>query len=231
MFRQLSPLSGIVRRRCSGGSFGLRGRIARALLSGLDIRDGRKARILCLLIGGRRLGGWLGQDSRSWTSGIRLIHHRRLFAALIALLLDLAPFSDIHAVAFERLGEDMSPRSVGNKIEIPGLGRRQGRLERCAAGIGDRARRQAIDAVSIIGRCLLDVLLAQRPVELGLAAGKAIDDGRIGLQGHALAQPVGEYRRHTRALFRHTGFLFDDRSEGERFCWRLDRRIRGPLRP
>ena len=130
------------------------------------------------------------------------------------LLLERPPAGDILVVLFERRGEDVAAGAVGDEIEIVGLGRIGDRFERGTAGIGDRPRRQAVDDVGVVGRRLVDVGLVDRAVgRPALAAEHAVEDGRVGLQPHALVQPVDEDGGDARALVGHAGLLLDDRGE------------------
>ena len=101
------------------------------------------------------------------------------------------------------------------------------RLERRAAGIGDRRRRQAVDQIGVVGRRLVDVGLVDRAVgRLALAAEQAVDDRRVGLQPHALVQPVDEDGGDARALVAAAGFLLDDRGQRDEFVDVGERQVR-----
>src|SRR5690606_33173609 len=106
------------------------------------------------------------------------------------------------------------------------------RLERGPARIGNRRRRQAVDDVGVVGRRLVDVGTVDRTVgRLALAAEQAVHDRRVGLQAHALAEPVEEDRRDARALVRYPGLLLDDRRQRHELLYILERMVRSAPLP
>src|SRR5690606_4220204 len=112
--------------------------------------------------------------------------------------------------------------ALGDDVEIivgVGIGDRPKRID---ARIGDRRRRQAVDLVGIIGRLRLDLGSTDAAVELGLALGDAIDDGGVGLQAHAFAQPIDEDCGHLGTFAGDAGFLLDDGGEDEQLLGRFE---------
>ena len=128
----------------------------------------------------------------------------------LLLLLDNAQARDILLVLLVIFREHMSAGAVGDEIELLGARRLGGRLERGAARIGNRRRRQAIDHIGVVRRRLLDFAAHDRASQRPFAADQTIDDGRIGLQLHLLLQAVDEDRSDARALLRPAGFLLND---------------------
>jgi UPF0755 protein len=59
--------------------------------------------------------------------------------------------------------EDVATGAVGDEVELFGARRIGSGLERGAAGIGDRARRQSFDCIGVVRRRLLDLALHDRP--------------------------------------------------------------------
>src|SRR5262245_57649924 len=70
-----------------------------------------------------------------------------------ARLLDQTPLRHVLLVIDKIRREYVAARPVGDEIEIAGLGRIERRFNRGAAGIGDRRRRQAKDAIGVVA-CL-----------------------------------------------------------------------------
>ena len=123
-------------------------------------------------------------------------------------------------------GKGMSAGAIGDEEQVAGAGRIGGRLQRGAAGIGDRPRRQTLDHIGVVGRRLRDLGTLDRPPQRAPAAHQPVDDGRIGLQLHLLPQPVGEDGGDPAALVGAAGFLLDDRGQCNQCLRRLDRNIR-----
>ena len=63
----------------------------------------------------------------------------------LQLLLAGAPLEDVGVVVLQRLGEDVAAGAVGDEIELLGVGRIEHGLDRGAARVADRRRRQAVD--------------------------------------------------------------------------------------
>src|SRR4029077_12088862 len=103
----------------------------------------------------------------------------------------------------------MTAGAVGGEEQVAGARRIRRRLERGAAWIGDRPRRQAVDDIGVVRCRLLDLAALDRPAERPLAADQAIDDRRIGLQLDLLAQAIDEHRGDPAALVRLAGLLLD----------------------
>ena len=119
----------------------------------------------------------------------------------------------------------MAAGAVGDEEQVAGARRVGGGFQRGAAGIGDRARRQAVDDIGVVGRRLRDFAALDRAAQRALAADDAIDDGRVGLQLHLLAQAIDEHRGDAAALVRLAGFLLDDRGQRHQLLRRLDRNV------
>ena len=64
-------------------------------------------------------------------------------SAAPAVGVEVAPAGDVAQMLLVALGEGVAAAAVGNEIEVAGARRIGDRLERGAAGIGDRSRRQA----------------------------------------------------------------------------------------
>ena len=125
----------------------------------------------------------------------------------------------------------MAARAVGDEVEFlraRGIGHS---FERGASGIGDRARRQAVDRVSVVGRPLLELGRENAATQSAAPADEAVDDRRIGLKAHPLVEAIDEDRGDARALVRLAGFLFDDRGQRDHFVWGTQRQVGIALRP
>lgn len=175
----------------------------------------------------RRFG--LGGRIRLLLDGIggHLVH----LAAGCARLLDLAPVGDVAVVVLQRLGEDVPARAVRDEVEV--LRTRRGRhsFQRRAPGIGDRARRQAVDLVGVVGRPRIDVGAADRPPEGAVAADDAVDDRRVRLQPHVLPQAVDEHGGDARPLVRPSCLLLHDGGERHQFLDGVEGKARPPALP
>src|SRR5579885_1103050 len=110
-------------------------------------------------------------------------------------------------------GEGVTAGPVSNKVQLPRARRIGGSLERGAARIGNRARRQTADDICIVRRRLFDLGLGEWTTERTLAANQAVDDGRVRLQLHVLLQPIDEDCSDARTLVGLAGLLFDDRGK------------------
>src|SRR3546814_3967546 len=77
-------------------------------------------------------------------------------------------------------------------------------MQRCTARQTDRRWRQAGARIRVVRAVITQIDQAQIAVE---SAAKAVDDGRIGLQPHAEAQPPHEHAGDLCALGWRTGFL------------------------
>ncbi|CEG08267.1 hypothetical protein BN961_01681 [Afipia felis] len=119
----------------------------------------------------------------------------------------------------------MPTGAIGHEIEITRARGVGGRFQRGTPRIGDRARRQSLNDVGVVRRRLLDLAALDRPSERTLAADKAVDDGRIGLQLDLLAQPVDEHRSDAAALIGAAGFLLNDRSQRHKLIGGAQREI------
>src|SRR5688572_33181332 len=73
-------------------------------------------------------------------------------ASLLRLLrlLDLAPGGDVLVVLVERRSEGVAAGAVGHEIELLVRHRMHHGMQRVAARIGDRARRQALRQVGVV---------------------------------------------------------------------------------
>ncbi len=80
----------------------------------------------------------------------RMINH--LFRFLLLFLFNPSPLLNIARMLFERLGKNMAPCSICDKIEILSCGGISCRLKRGASRISDWSRRQAINCVGVVGR-------------------------------------------------------------------------------
>ena len=103
-----------------------------------------------------------------------------------------------------------------------------GGQQRRLARHGNRRWRQAGAQVGVERRVGLQVALAQIAVE---GRAQAVDDGRIGLQRHADAQPVHEHARDPAAVGRRAGFLLDDGRQHQRFIDVAQRAVGRALLP
>src|SRR5574338_756287 len=124
--------------------------------------------------------------------------------------------------------------ALRDEVEVVVAVGRDDRLDRRAAGIADRSRRQALVAIRVVRivlvvelramqavttrrLALLRARLVPRDAGRGLLLGDetAVADRRIGLEALGievgLAEPVDEHARDLRALALRDGFLLDDR--------------------
>ncbi len=122
----------------------------------------------------------------------------------------------------------MAAVATGNEIERARLRRVQRCAQRIAAGHGDRRRRQTGAGIGVVRRILFQIAQPQVAVK---ARSQTINHRRIGLQLHALAQPVYEHAGDQRALVRAPGFLFDNRGQNQRLVRRLQRQVRFAVFP
>src|SRR5712672_998755 len=99
------------------------------------------------------------RGSRRSRAARRLCVGRRRWSG-VAAVLDHAQARDVLQVLIVGLGKGMSAGAVGDEKDFLGARRVGGGLDRCAAGIGDRPRRQALDDIGVVGRGLGDVGLA-----------------------------------------------------------------------
>ena len=130
--------------------------------------------------------------------------YRLAFALLLAA--DFAPFAHVPEVLPVGLGKDVAAGAVGDEIKFFVRHRMDGGLDRLAAGIGNRRRRQAEMNIGVPAVRLFQVLAQQAAAERRLASGQAVNHRRVGLQLHAPAQPVDEDAGDTRPLARLAGF-------------------------
>ena len=105
--------------------------------------------------------------------------------------------------------------------EVHGCGGQHGGKRR-APGAGDRPRGQPADDVGVVGVRRRQVAAADVAVERV----HAVDDGGVGLQGHAETQPVQENGSHEGPLLGRRGLALDDARERDR-RQRRERRRRG----
>ena len=99
----------------------------------------------------------------------------------------------------------------------------QGRLSRR----GDGAGRQTFDAIGVIWRHRLKVFAGQVAVKFF----QAVDDGRIGLQAHALAQALDKHTGNARAFIGTAGLFLDNGGEYQRLVGILQRQSLLPPGP
>ena len=144
---------------------------------------------------------------------------------LLAGPLDLPPAGDVALVTLQRVGEGVAAGAVGDEEQILGPRRVGDRLQSRAAGIGDRAGRQALDHVGVVGGRPLDLRAHDAAPEGAAPADQAVDDGRIGLQLHPLLQPIDEHARDPRTLVGPAGLLLDDGGQRHHLGRRLDRHL------
>src|SRR5215471_12066265 len=170
------------------------------------------------------LGGRLRRRRRGRLGGGGRCGRGVLAGALLAF--DPAQTVDVLLMLVVVFREDVPANAVGDEIEILGARRIGGRLERGAARIADRPRRQAVDDVGVVRRRLALLALGDRVAEGAFAAGEAVDDGGIGLQLHLRLEPVDEHGGDARALLVAAGLLLDDRGEDDQFLRRLERQAR-----
>ena len=131
----------------------------------------------------------------------------------------------------QRLGEGVSARAIGDEIEILGRERMQHRLNGGQAGVANRARRQALVQITVVGTLDLEIGRGDGPPERTRPVSYGIDHRRVGLQWHAAAQAVGENAGDMCALHRRGGLLFHDRGQSQRLVDRVVRQVGGTLRP
>ena len=105
--------------------------------------------------------------------------------------------------------------TVASRDEIQGgaIKRVERRVNRLAANHGDRRRRHAVDGIGVVGRWRTQVGAGDAAV---VALAHTVDDGGVGLQAHAHAQPAHEHAGNLAALFGYTGFLLDHRGHDQR---------------
>ena len=99
----------------------------------------------------------------------------------------------------------MGPIVARHKIQVGGLGGKQGRVERVSTGAADRSRRKALHAVGIVGTEAGEIALVNVPVERR----QSINDGGVTLQRDLFPQPIMKDRRNEFALVLGPGLLFD----------------------
>jgi hypothetical protein len=112
----------------------------------------------------------------------------------------------------------MTAAAIGYEIKLRRCRRVQHRLDRRTARIGNRSRRQAENAVGVIGMISFDIrvrqLAAENSLAIGdggcLAAGQSLDHGRIGLQRHSALEAIDEHRRYARPFRSDPGFFLYD---------------------
>ena len=95
---------------------------------------------------------------------------------------------------FQRFGKDMPAFAVRHEVERVRFFRVQHRLDRRAAGVGDRAGGQPCQGKGVVAVDRLDLRPPNQAAKR-LAPGQAIDDVGVGLQPHALYQPVAVHAR------------------------------------
>ena len=128
-------------------------------------------------------------------------------------VLDAAQARNVLLVLSITIRKYMTAGSVGNEVEFLGARRIGGGLQRRAARISDRPRRQAINRISIVRCRLFNLTLEDRPAQRPLAASQPVNDRRVRLQPHLALEAIDEYRCNTGALLRPAGFFFDDRGQ------------------
>src|SRR3974390_906653 len=158
---------------------------------------------------------------------------RRIFGRRVgcAILLEQAQARQILLVLIVALREQVAAGAVGDKIEVLGTRGIGDGIERSAARIGDRTRRQAVDHIGVVGRRLLDLALQDRATERALAAGQSVNDGRVRLQPHLVLQAIDEDGGDTRPLLRLARLFFDDRGEDDELLRRLERQVEHTVLP
>src|SRR5882762_6008011 len=102
----------------------------------------------------------------------------------------------------------MAALGVSHKIKIVRLRRPQRGTQRGFARISNGPGWQPSMLVSVVKRIETKVLARQRPVVFSEAL-HSIDDGRVALEAHALAQAIFENSRNQRPLRRFRGFSLD----------------------
>ena len=149
--------------------------------------------------GARR--AWL----RAWAAAARCGRRRRSGRCLLLPLpLDLPPARDVAIVLVDVVREGVPALAVGDEVQRALARRgRDRRQDRGAARIADRPGRQAGHDVGVVGRARLQVGARQLAALHALAAGHAVDRGRIALQPHPDSQAIDVDRRHLRPLGRY----------------------------
>ena len=120
-------------------------------------------------------------------------------------------------------GKTMTSFAVGHEIQIIALLRAGSGHKRLSPRIADWSRRQTVIQISIVGTVDFQVGAFQTASERSFALRNRINYRRIGLQPHTFLQTVQKHGSHQRSFFRHTGFLFDNRSERQQFVNVLQR--------
>src|ERR1700738_4389518 len=128
-------------------------------------------------------------------------------------------------VLFERLRK-MMPTVAGarrDEIDLPVLLRMYGCQNGFTPWQRNRSWRQPCPSIRVVRRIGGEV----GRMDIAVVAGaKPIDDGRIGLQAHSLAQPGNKHSGYFRALGGQPGFLLDDGSQRQCLVWSLERQVR-----
>ena len=100
--------------------------------------------------------------------------------------------------------------TASHKVQIVRVGRVQGGPQGGQAGVGNRARRQAMDHIRVI-RCRgLQVVAGEVSVKIL----DAVDNGRVTLESDASAEPIVDHRRDQRAFGGLAGLFFNNRGQG-----------------
>lgn len=139
--------------------------------------------------------------------------------------------ADIAVVFLQRAGKCVTTTAIGDEIQGVAVGRVDDRFNRRHTGSCNRSRRQAVDAIGIVGVIGRKVGARQSTLQAALAVGQAIGNRRVRLQAHALFQAVQEHRRDPWPFFRQGRFLFNDRRKGQQLIRRLERKVLRPFLP
>ena len=124
------------------------------------------------------------------------------------------------------LREDVRAVVAGDEEEEGRLGRLEHRAHGLASGTCDRARRQALDLVGVVG---VVRILEMDAAEVAVEVGDPVDHGRIGLEPHAALHPIEEDGGDEWPFLGDPRLLLDDRSERHHLAHReLALRRAGP---
>ena len=181
---------------------------------------------------GPRRPGRRPRSAASPSRRLDAVHARSRSGARRRGLLDLAPARDVALVLVVGLREGVAAGAVGDEIEVLGARRIGDRLERGAAGIGDRPRRQALDRRRCCraSPCRSRLRMMPRPsVPLPPTRPYTIvgsDCSFMRFMSRLMNTPA------TRgALVGAAGLLLDDRGEDDELLRRLDRQVRRAALP
>ena len=121
------------------------------------------------------------------------------------------------ALCSSRVGRRRGRRCRRRRSRGSRFGRVERGLDGGAAGVGDGRRRQAVDDVGVVAASPSELRSARRPrPSRPSPRGDAVDDRRVDLEPHAVAQAVDEDGGDQRALLGDAGLLLDDGGEGQR---------------